>query len=93
MKSNKSNIIDFNDKGERVEIPNEFIGSWEKNRDSDSDCGVDMLYDDEKMSLLVAPTRDLQTKWQQTQNQYLRKSTNPAWRSMGFRGQSGPPFS
>jgi hypothetical protein len=44
-----------------VEVPNEVIESWKKNVDSDSDCGVDVLYDDEKVSLLAAPTRDTQT--------------------------------
>jgi hypothetical protein len=86
----KSNIIDFNDQEERVEVPNEVIESWKKNLDSDSDCGVDVLYEDEKVSLLVAPKSDTQTMQQQIHEQYLTKPSSPALRSIGVGSQSGP---
>jgi hypothetical protein len=75
-----------------MEVPNEISEEWKKNQDSDSDCGVDMLYDDEKASLLTAPRRDSQTMQQQIQEQYLAKLSSPTLRSMGVGGQSGPTF-
>jgi hypothetical protein len=63
-KKKKSTIIDFNDEEDWVEVPKVMRKSWEKNIGSKSDCGVDVFYDDEKMSLLAAPTRDTQTMQQ-----------------------------
>jgi hypothetical protein len=38
----------FKDKEEGVKVPIYVIESWKKNRDSNSDYGVEVLYDKEK---------------------------------------------
>jgi hypothetical protein len=66
-KVKKSNIIDFNVEEEKVEVLNEISEDWQKNLDSSSNCGVDMLYDDGKVSLLTAQMKDIQTMQREIQ--------------------------
>jgi hypothetical protein len=91
-KETKNDIIDFNDEKERAEVLNKISEVCKKNLDSDSDCGVDVLYDDEYEFLLVASTRDFQTMKREIQKYHFANPSSPALRSMEVEGNLDLPF-
>jgi hypothetical protein len=59
--------------------------SWKKNLDPESYCGVDMFYDDERESLLVAQIKDSQNMQCEIGEQFLAKPSSPVLGSKGVR--------